>query len=145
MTISQTAAAAVEQHIRSWASAVRQMLLQQIQQCYADEVRAFDAVQQLQFNKQAYLQHWQHCMEFCTNHSAFELRDLQVQASEELAVGTALLYCAGTNDKGELQGCWMRLTQAWQLQGNQWRIIHDHFSVPFDMVSGNVLFNLQPA
>ena len=113
---------------------------------YADELIAYDAVAQLQFiGKVAYKAHWQKCMEFCAGgHSKFELRDLNIQQNDPIAFSHALVYCEGSNEKGETQGCWMRLTQGWQMQQGQWRIIHDHFSVPFDMVSGAVLFELTP-
>lgn len=129
-----------------WANAVACQNLEQIMAFYADEIIAYDAVAQLQFNgKTSYKAHWKKCMEFCTGgHSKFELRDLTIQQNDQLAFSHALVYCEGSNEKGETQGCWMRLTQGWQQQKGQWRIIHDHFSVPFDMVSGAVLFELTP-
>lgn len=136
------------QHLATqWAAAVARQNMEQIMAFYADELVAFDAVAQLQFSgKAAYQAHWQECMEICSGgHSKFELRDLTIQQNDQLAFSHALVYCEGSNEKGETQGCWMRLTQGWQQQQGQWRIIHDHFSVPFDMVSGAVLFELTPA
>ena len=83
-------------------------------------------------------------MQECPGPGIFEFHQLQVRAAEELAFAHWLAHCGGTNEQGEPQGCWMRLTQGWQMQQHQWRIIHDHFSVPFDMVSGAVLFELTP-
>ncbi len=130
--------------IDQWQQAIKRGDMHGIRSNYADDIRAFDAVKQLQFLKADYFTHWQQCLEFCQSHVAFELRDIQIRHTGDLALLSALLYCAGTNDKGEVQGCWMRLTQGWQQQQGQWRIFHDHFSVPFDMVSGAALFNLQP-
>ncbi len=135
------------QHLAAqWANAVARQDMEQIMAFYADELIAYDAVAQLQFStKSAYRTHWQKCMEFCPGgHSKFELRDLTIRQNDQLAFSHALVYCEGSNEKGETQGCWMRLTQGWQQQQGQWRIVHDHFSVPFDMVSGAVLFELTP-
>jgi len=135
----------IQQLAVQWAAAVANQNMEQIMAFYADELIAFDAVAQLQFTgKAAYKTHWQKCMEFCTGHTAFELKDLTIQQNDQLAFSHALVYCEGSNEKGETQGCWMRLTQGWQKQQGQWRIIHEHFSVPFDMVSGAVLFELTP-
>jgi ketosteroid isomerase-like protein len=38
----------------------------------------------------------------------------------------------------------MRLTAAYRKTGGVWRVVHEHFSVPFDMQTNEVLFNLQP-
>jgi ketosteroid isomerase-like protein len=136
----------IQQLATSWAAAVASQDLTQIMTFYADELVAYDAVAQLQFTgKTAYQAHWQKCLEFCSGgHSKFELRDLKIQQNEAIGFSHALVYCEGSNEKGETQGCWMRLTQGWQKQQNNWRICHDHFSVPFDMVSGAVLFELTP-
>ena len=134
----------LQNQIDHWLQAVKRGDLADVRSCYTDEVRAFDAVKQLEFSHADYFTHWQQCLEFCQSHVAFELRDVQIRHGGDLAILNALLYCAGTNEKGEVQGCWMRLTQGWQSQQGQWRIFHDHFSVPFDMVSGAALFNLTP-
>ncbi|WP_419570355.1 YybH family protein [Rheinheimera sp.] len=129
---------------QAWALAAKRQDLPQTQSFYQSEFRAFDAVKQLQFNASDYFVHWGQCMEFCPQHSHFDLHQVQLHSSGDLAVVTALLYCAGTDEQGNTQGCWLRLTQAWQLQHTNWQIIHDHFSVPFDMVSTQVLFQLTP-
>ncbi len=140
----QTVLKQLQDQIDHWLQAVKSGDLAAICQHYTTDVRAFDAIKQLQFRHSAYFIHWQQCLEFCQSHVAFELRDMQIRHADDLALLSALLYCAGTNDKGEVQGCWMRLTQGWQQQQGQWRIFHDHFSVPFDMVSGAALFDLTP-
>ncbi|MCA1929030.1 nuclear transport factor 2 family protein [Rheinheimera sp.] len=136
----------IQQLATSWAAAVASQDLTRIMTFYADELVAYDAVAQLQFTgKAAYQAHWQKCLEFCSGgHSKFELRDLKIQQNDAIGFSHALVYCEGSNEKGETQGCWMRLTQGWQKQQDNWRIFHDHFSVPFDMVSGAVLFELTP-
>lgn len=49
-----------------WANAVACQNLEQIMAFYADEIIAYDAVAQLQFNgKTSYKAHWKKCMEIC--------------------------------------------------------------------------------
>jgi ketosteroid isomerase-like protein len=38
----------------------------------------------------------------------------------------------------------MRVTACYRRDGGQWRIVHEHWSAPFDMASGAALFNLEP-
>ncbi|MPT20987.1 MAG: hypothetical protein E2579_25105 [Pseudomonas sp.] len=62
-------------------------------------------------------------------------------AEGDLGVTHYLLHCGGTNDKGELETCWMRVTQCLRRRGSRWLIFHEHFSAPCDMESGNALFD----
>jgi ketosteroid isomerase-like protein len=38
----------------------------------------------------------------------------------------------------------MRVTACYRREAGQWRIVHEHWSAPFDMMSGTALFNLEP-
>ncbi|HEX5793577.1 MAG TPA: nuclear transport factor 2 family protein [Rheinheimera sp.] len=131
--------------LANWTRAVRSKDIAAITRLYHADIVAFDAIAQLQFNGiDAYREHWQRCMEFCSGESMFELHQLKVQANEQLAFSHSLTHCGGTNDKGEMQSCWMRATQCWQHGSDGWKIVHEHYSMPFDMESGTILSNLAP-
>ena len=131
--------------LASWANALRRKDVSKIMTLYHDDIIAFDAIAQLQFKGKAdYHEHWQRCMEFCSGESMFEVHQLKVQANEQLAFSHSLTHCGGTNDKGEMQSCWMRATQCWQHGSDGWKIVHEHYSMPFDMESGTILSNLAP-
>ncbi|MBZ9613546.1 YybH family protein [Rheinheimera maricola] len=131
--------------LASWANAVRAKDVAAITSIYHVDIIAFDAIAQLQFKGITdYRTHWQRCMEFCGGESLFELHQLKVQANEQLAFSHSLNHCGGTNDKGEAQQCWIRATQCWQKGKDGWKIVHEHYSVPFDMETGTTLFNLAP-
>ncbi|MDP2714422.1 nuclear transport factor 2 family protein [Rheinheimera sp.] len=131
--------------LANWANAVRAKDVSKIMTLYHNDIVAFDAIAQLQFKGKAdYREHWQRCMEFCSGESMFELHQLKVQANEQLAFSHSLTHCGGTNDKGEMQSCWMRATQCWQHGSDGWKIVHEHYSMPFDMESGAMLSNLAP-
>jgi ketosteroid isomerase-like protein len=136
----------IEQKITEWAQAVGSHQLEQIMAFYAEDLIAYDAVDQLEFKGKAiYQAHWQKCLALCSSEAAwFKLHQPEIRQNEELAFCYSLVHCGGTDEKGKVQGCWMRLTQGWQKQQGQWRIIHDHFSVPFDMESCAGLFELTP-
>lgn len=131
--------------LTAWANAVRAKDVSKIMALYHNDIVAFDAIAQLQFKgKASYREHWQRCMEFCGGESLFEVHQLQVRADQQLAFSHSLNHCGGTNDKGEMQRCWMRATQCWQQGNDGWKIVHEHYSMPFDMESGAILTNLAP-
>ena len=57
---------------------------------------------------------------------------------------TALNRCGGTGENGEEKLGWMRMTACYRKIDGHWKIAHEHFSVPFDMVTCKPLFDLQP-
>lgn len=139
-----------EQQIReilaSWSKAVEAKNLSLVMAIYSPEIRSFDAIQKLQFRGvEVYKAHWENCMSHCGGGpSLFRMEQLEVEANADLAFSHALIHCGGTNEQGEVQGCWMRTTQCWRKTAGQWLVVHEHFSVPFDMVSNEALFSLQP-
>lgn len=129
----------------SWAQASRDKDVERIVSHYVDDIVAYDAIGPLRFvGREAYKAHWAFCMTMCTGPSLFEIHQPTIVLSGELAVAHYLFHCGGTNEQGEMQRSWMRVTQCLQQFGGQWLIVHEHFSAPFDMESGKALFDLQP-
>jgi ketosteroid isomerase-like protein len=144
-TTEKTAEAEVRAAIESWAAAVHARDVGRIMAHYAPDVVAFDAIAALQFKgTAAYEKHWKACFAMCSGPMTFEAHDLEVAASGDVAFGHYLCFCGGTNEKGEEQSGWMRATVCHRRVGGRWRIVHEHFSAPFDPPSGKALFDLKP-
>ncbi|AYC34815.1 DUF4440 domain-containing protein [Pseudomonas cavernae] len=112
---------------------------------YAEDIIAFDAIAQLQFKgREAYRKHWQACMAMCPGKPTYEVREQHIDISGDLGLAHYLCYCGGTDANGQPQGCWMRVTQGFRKQAGRWLIVHEHFSMPFDMESGKAIFDAQP-
>ena len=144
---SLTETSAINELYDTWLGAVRRQALDGVMDCYTDDLVAYDAVLALQFTgKEAYRKHWQACMEFCPARDktpVFELHDLNVRSSGDLAYAHGLVRC-GFEDGEKRETSWMRMTSGLRREGEQWRIAHEHFSAPFDMPSGKALFDLSP-
>lgn len=128
-----------------WAQAVRVKDLDAIMARYAPEIVGFDAIAQLQFKgAQAYREHWQACLEMCPGAMIFEIHELSVAAGDDIAFSHFLVRCGGTGDDGKEQSGWTRATVCWRRMDGRWKVVHEHFSAPFDMASGKALLELQP-
>lgn len=139
------AQAQLQQQLDSWVAACRSKDVSRIMSHYAEDVVAYDAIGPLRFQgRAAYQAQWQACMEMCSGQAMFEIHQPSFLLSGELAVAHYLFHCGGSDDKGEMQSSWMRVSQCFRLQGGQWLIAHEHFSMPGDMESGKTLFDLQP-
>ncbi|MCO8314437.1 YybH family protein [Pseudomonas mandelii] len=131
--------------IDTYRQAVMAKDVEKVMALYADDIVSFDAVKALQFKgKAAYRAHWQECMEMCPGPHIFEFHEINVVPSQEIAFAHWLAHCGGTNEKGETQACWMRVTACYRQEAGLWQIVHEHWSAPFDMTSGAALFDLKP-
>lgn len=140
-----SAEAAVLEQLESWMTAVRDQDIDAIVAHYAPDIVAFDAVMKLQFKGvAAYRDHWQACMEMCPGPMVFELHEVMIHADGQVAFCHALNRCGGTNDKGETQVGWLRMTSGYRRIDGQWKVVHEHFSAPFEAESGKALFDLTP-
>jgi ketosteroid isomerase-like protein len=120
--------------------------LDRIMAQYADDLVAFDAIGALQFKGvDEYRAHWQRCFEFCQGEGFFETHELHVTVGGELAYSRMLNHCGGPNAEGEMQTGWMRGTRVWARRGGDWKVIHEHFSMPFDMETGQVCMSQEPS
>lgn len=139
------AEADIRARVESWRQAFFAQDIDAIMSHYAPDVLAFDAIGQLQFKGiDAYRAHWQACMGMCTGPLVFDMQDLEITAADDIAFGHYVCNCGGTNEKGEQQSGWMRVTLCFRREGAQWLIVHEHFSSPFDPVTGKALFDAKP-
>ncbi|CAI8899566.1 YybH family protein [Pseudomonas sp. IT-P260] len=131
--------------INTYREAVMTKNVDKVMALYADDIVSFDAIKALQFKgKAAYRAHWEACMEMCSGPHVFEFHEIAIETADNLAFAHWVTHCGGTNDKGETQSCWMRATACYRPVGVTWKIVHEHWSAPFDPMSGSTLFDVQP-
>ena len=63
----------------------------------------------------------------------YEIRDLKITASDDVAFSHSLNRMSGTKTDGEKVDMWLRATLCFRKIGGQWKIAHEHESVPFYM------------
>lgn len=75
----------------------------------------------------------------------YEIRDLSITAGDQTAFSHSLNRMAGTNSAGAKVDLWFRQTLGFQQIDGEWKIIHQHDSVPFYMDgSGRAALDLKP-
>ncbi len=140
-----SAESAIRELIEDWTRAFLAKDLDGIMAHYAEDIVAFDAIKALQFKGlAAYREHWKECLTFCEGEMRFELHELTIAAAGDVAFSHSLSHCGGTNDEGEEQACWMRGTVGYRRLDGKWKVVHEHFSAPFDMQSGKAMCDLTP-
>ncbi|WP_112196556.1 nuclear transport factor 2 family protein [Pseudomonas sp. LG1E9] len=131
---------AINTLIEQWKQAVIGGDIDKIVSFYADDIVSFDAVTALQFKgKAAYRAHWEECMKHCPGPGIFEFHELRIVEAQDSAFAHWLAHCGGAD-----KACWMRVTAGYQRFSGEWKVVHEHWSAPFDMQSGAALFDLKP-
>jgi len=144
MTLETQSDAAIRDALERWRSAVTARDIDGIMAYYSADILSFDAVAQLQFiGADAYRRHWQACMEMCKGPMIFEIHQLSLSVRDDIAFGHYLTRCGGV-ENGQEKTSWMRATVCLHEIDGRWLIVHEHFSVPFDMQNGKALFDLKP-
>lgn len=74
----------------------------------------------------------------------YQIRDLDVSVSGDLAFCHHLYRVSGTLTDGTRVGMWARSTVCLRRAGDDWAIVHEHTSVPMDADTGAAALGLQP-
>jgi ketosteroid isomerase-like protein len=74
----------------------------------------------------------------------YELRDLEVVAGDDVAFAYYLYRVSGTLKNGGVVAMWVRATLGLRKLAGEWRIVHEHDSIPFDPESGRALLDIEP-
>lgn len=143
---TQTDAEQIRQLIEKWAAGARKGALDVVMPCYAPDVVAFDAIAALQFKGiDDYRKHWQTCIEMLQGgEMILEVHDLNVAVDGSVAFAHYLSRCGGSDAEGNEQTGWMRATVCCRKLADGWRIVHEHYSAPFDPETMAAMVALEP-
>lgn len=137
---TQAIAALFEQ----WANANRNKDIDTIMDLYHPDICSYDAVAPLQFiGASDYRAHWEKCLPKDAD-MIVEMQSPDIRVSGHLGVARFLIRCGIRKDDGTEQASWMRSSYHLEKRDGQWRIAHEHFSVPFDFDNGEAQFGLEP-
>lgn len=145
--LTAAATAGIEAMLDELAETVRAGQLEKIMSFYADDFVAFDMMPPLQFkDKDEYrTTAWQECF---TDYFKFPVmihhHERQVHAAGDLALVHYLMHMQGESKTGKKMESWLRSTLALRQMEGEWKIIHEHNSVPLDKDGTQGLMNLKP-
>jgi uncharacterized protein (TIGR02246 family) len=112
---------------------------------HAPDVLSFDVINDLQVRGadavRARAQNW---FSAYPGRIGYEVRDLRITAGTDVAFCTYLYHVTGTLQDGGAVSMWVRATVCLQKMAGNWRIVHEHQSVPFDAETGQAALDLMP-
>lgn len=131
--------------IEGWTKAIRAKDVEGVMSAYVPEALAFDLAPPLQQRADAYragLEEWFPTFE---GPIGYETRNLSIAAGDDVAFGHSLNRITGKRTDGESTDVWVRATYCFRKVAGEWKIAHEHVSVPFYMDgSFRAAVDLQP-
>lgn len=135
----------VDALIDQWAAALRTCDVPRIMAFYTEPLTVYDAIGQLRFKSiQAYSEHWDYCMQYCVPPMTFDLSERSVTAEGKTAFASFLIHSGAQDKEGNHHTMWMRGTGCYRKIGGVWKIVHEHFSTPFNPETGSAIFDARP-
>jgi uncharacterized protein (TIGR02246 family) len=124
----------IRQLIDHWAEALRSKDVDGVMSHYAPDIVVFDLATPLQYRgADAYRRNWEAWFPTFQGPVGYEIRDLNIAASNGIAFCHSLNRITGTKTDGEKTDVWVRATFCCRKIDGKWKIVHEHQSVPFYM------------
>ena len=119
--------------LEAWADAVRRHDVAGILAHHEPDMVMFDLPPPLQCKGlHAYQQTWDLLFRYHKPGTAFDFRELAVTAGQDVAFAVAILWCGpdSSGNPADKEGFLFRLTVGLRKSAGEWRIAHEHHSVP---------------
>jgi uncharacterized protein (TIGR02246 family) len=114
-----------------WAKAVRSEDRAAIRANHDVDMIMFDVPPPFQsLGLDAYMATWETFYEYAERPVAFDFSGIQVTCGGDVAFVTAIGHCVTTDGKGQREPLDFRLTMGLRKLSGEWRITHEHHSLP---------------
>jgi uncharacterized protein (TIGR02246 family) len=139
--------AAIRALIDRWTKAAQEKNLDGVMSIYqrGPSLVAYDLVPPLQYKGwDAYRADYKAFFDQYDGPIEFEFRDLVIDADATFGYSHELQRVSGTLKGGRKAAFWLRVTDVYRKIGGQWRVVHEHVSVPANLETGKAALDLTP-
>jgi uncharacterized protein (TIGR02246 family) len=126
-----TAEDEIRQLIETCSQALNRKDLDGLFEHFTDDLRVYDVVAQLS-GAPAYRKLWEETLALFGEQVGTERKDLKIYASEDVAFAHCFTRVTGVKSDNENAKSWLRTTICFRKVAGQWKIAHEHVSLPFD-------------
>jgi uncharacterized protein (TIGR02246 family) len=117
--------------IEQWSKAVRDENRAGIRANHDVDILMFDVpLPLLSRGLDAYMASWEGFLSNVEKPISFAFHNVEVTCGEDVAFATAIGRCVDINKEGKREPLEFRLTMGLRKIGGQWRIMHEHHSLP---------------
>lgn len=136
----------IRELVEDWAQAVRTKDIDGLMGHYALDFKLFDICTELQSTgAKSYRQKWKYLFSQYEGPILCEMKDAKIIANDTVAFYHGLTHMGGKLVNGKEVDMWLRVTVGYQKMNDQWKVVHEHVSVPADMETGFAMLDLTPS
>jgi ketosteroid isomerase-like protein len=136
---------AIRDLINSFVRAIRAKDIDGVMAVFAPEVVSFDLGPTLGHGGgEAFVRRWQELFASYASSVGYEILSLLITACDGVAFSHSLNRVSGTLHDGRTSSRWLRWTACYRKTNDEWRIVHEHVSVPVDVKNGTAMLDLTP-
>lgn len=131
--------AAIEALENQFVAAVNAKNLDAIMKVYApgSDLFVFDVVPPRQYvGADAYRKDWKGFLDTFKGPIKFTISDLSIDAAGKMAYSHSAQHVSGTDTKGKSVDFIVRVTDVYRNMGGDWRVVHEHVSIPVNLDTG---------
>ena len=123
---------AVRQLLEEWTRVTREGPQDDVLKNHSDNVLIYDVLPPLKYESAAtYRASWDEWQPDAQGDMQFELEDLNVTTSPEVAFAHGILQCGGSLPDGKSFRDTVRATFCLRKIGGNWKVFHQHISKPY--------------
>jgi ketosteroid isomerase-like protein len=139
------AEALIRQRVNDLVGAVGAKDLEALMSFYGPDVVSFDLGAPLRYaGMDRKRRAWQAVFAAYPGPFSYEIRELEVTTSGELAFVHSLNHVRGQLVTGHSTNLWVRWTACFRRIDGIWLVVHDHVSVPANLEHGQAVLDLTP-
>lgn len=125
-------------------SALSKKDIKQMMACYADDAIVFDVKPPFQTKGAVAWKHvWEASLPFFPEVFKVEVKDLVIHAHGNIGLAHYLFKLVGKEKDHPAMQTWMRASTGYKLQQGNWKVIHEHASLPFSPQDNQAVFSLE--
>ena len=137
--------AAVERVIAKMSEAVRNKDVEAMLEVCTPDFITFDLVAPIQHQgPDAVRRLWAETLEAFDGPIQYELQWIEIDVAGDVAFSRGLGHFKAKTKDGNVIDNWLRFTHGFRKVDGEWKVAHEHVSVPFDMETGKALLELKP-
>jgi uncharacterized protein (TIGR02246 family) len=127
----------IRRMVEEWRQAIRSRDLDRLESLYATDMLFFDVIPPyVQSGAKAYRATWEGMFRQLPPRVTPYTRDAQIHVSGDLAVMHGFTQLVNADTQTDATMGWVRVTVVYQRTGGEWKVIHEHVSVPIDPKTG---------
>jgi ketosteroid isomerase-like protein len=145
-TTKTTPEAEIRDLVHDWVKGLHAKDIKRVMSHYAADIVSFDLAPPLEYTGAVALKkNFEEWFPSFRGPVGYEIRDLDITASDDIGFWRSLNRISGTRSDGEKTDVWVRATVCCRKIDGKWMITHEHVSVPFYMDgSYRAAVNLKP-